>query len=111
MQITIDLKLFVLYSNRTIIIYDLHNIDKIIVTKRFYQHSDCIWGSCAFKNTFSTSDFKYGFATFSTDGSIKIWNSDNLSSSNQAPTLYCTLEVESEDMNKYKYLTSDILLI
>jgi WD40 repeat protein len=76
------------YSDRSLYVWDIRDLNKIGKYRSFINHSDCVWGVEPCPNIERQQEegdnaipFN-SFATFSSDGTIRIWNLDN----NNIPT-------------------------
>jgi WD40 repeat protein len=66
------------YSDRSLYIWDIHDLKKIGKYRSFIFHSDCVWGVEPCPNIVEKEDTLplNSFATFSSDGTVRIWNLD-----------------------------------
>lgn len=66
------------YSDRSLYIWDIHDLKKIAKYRSFIFHSDCVWGVEPCPNIIEKEETLplNSFATFSSDGTIRIWNLD-----------------------------------
>ncbi|PHZ16393.1 WD40 repeat-like protein [Rhizopus microsporus ATCC 52813] len=67
------------YSDRSLYIWDIHDLQKIGKYRSFIFHSDCVWGvePCPTIESEGSIIPANSFATFSGDGTIRIWNLDH----------------------------------
>ncbi|KAI7900323.1 quinon protein alcohol dehydrogenase-like superfamily [Cokeromyces recurvatus] len=73
-----DYKVIITYSDRSLYVWDIHDLEKIGKYRSFIFHSDCVWGVEAYPRTESSEEIlQNSFATFSADGTIRFWNLDN----------------------------------
>lgn len=66
------------YSDRSLYVWDIRDLKKIGKYRSFIFHSDCVWGVEACPNVEREDNAipLNSFATFSGDGTIRIWNLD-----------------------------------
>ncbi|KAI8884228.1 WD40 repeat-like protein [Backusella circina FSU 941] len=87
----------VIYSDRSLYIWDIRDLKKVGKYRSFLFHSDCVWGVELCPTIKADDDLPpsipvNSFATFSADGTVRIWNLDNphlvssTSTSPQSPT-------------------------
>ncbi|KAG1047122.1 hypothetical protein G6F43_010415 [Rhizopus delemar] len=83
----------IVYSDRSLYIWDIHNLKKIVKYRSFIYHSDCVWGIEPCPNI-EKDGFLIpfnSFATFSGDGTIRVWNLDRpLQPSSSSTHLTCS---------------------
>ncbi|KAI9472220.1 MAG: WD40-repeat-containing domain protein, partial [Benjaminiella poitrasii] len=75
-------KVTIAYSDRSLYVWDIHDLEKIGKYRSFIFHSDCVWGVEAFpriEREDNTTIPLNSFATFSADGTIRFWNLDSSS--------------------------------
>lgn len=67
------------YSDRSLYVWDIRDLKKIGKYRSFIFHSDCVWGVEACPNVERDDNAipLNSFATFSGDGTIRIWNLDS----------------------------------
>ncbi|KAI8047511.1 uncharacterized protein B0P05DRAFT_642271 [Gilbertella persicaria] len=67
------------YSDRSFYVWDIRDLKKIGKYRSFIFHSDCVWGiePCPNVEKEDNAIPPNSFATFSGDGTIRIWNLDN----------------------------------
>ncbi|KAI8968888.1 hypothetical protein BDF20DRAFT_826852, partial [Mycotypha africana] len=72
-------KVISIYSDRSLYIWDIHDIAKVGKSRSFIYHSDCVWGvePCPRIDYEDNAIPLNSFTTFSADGTIRIWNIDN----------------------------------
>ncbi|KAI8642645.1 hypothetical protein BD408DRAFT_416281 [Parasitella parasitica] len=76
------------YSDRSLYVWDIRDLTKIGKYRSFIFHSDCVWGvePCPTVERVDNAIPLNSFATFSADGTIRIWNLDNpIHSSSSSP--------------------------
>ncbi|KAL7334945.1 hypothetical protein PS15p_200496 [Mucor circinelloides] len=76
------------YSDRSLYVWDIRDLTKIGKYRSFIFHSDCVWGvePCPTVEREDNAIPLNSFATFSGDGTIRIWNLDNpINSSSSSP--------------------------
>ncbi|KAG0199197.1 mitogen-activated protein kinase binding protein 1 [Mortierella sp. NVP41] len=71
-----------IYSDRSIVVWDLTDYKNAVVSKSHYFHSDCVWGAeivpePAIGEHEARTFPPETFATYSADGSILFWNLDD----------------------------------
>lgn len=66
------------YSDRSLYIWDIRDLKKIGKYRSFIFHSDCVWGvePCPNVDREENAIPVNSFATFSADGTVRIWNLD-----------------------------------
>ncbi|CAO3583213.1 unnamed protein product [Absidia cylindrospora] len=94
-------KLTIIYSDRSLYIWDVTNMNKIGKYRSFIAHSDCVWGiePCPINEYDNTQDTRLpptpeatsyippnSFATFSADGTVRFWNLDHTQPSHSCST-------------------------
>ncbi|KAG2173149.1 hypothetical protein INT43_004522 [Umbelopsis isabellina] len=89
-------KVTCIYSDRSLIIWDVKHLQRIAIYRSFISHSECVWGTQMYPQQ-RTKETKingnlppYTFATHSADGTVRFWNIDNAlpaSDSTLSPTL------------------------
>lgn len=70
-------RVIAVYADRSLYVWDIRDLNKIGKYRSFIFHSDCVWGAepCP---AIEREDIPLNsFATFSADGTIRIWNLDN----------------------------------
>lgn len=89
-------KVTCIYSDRSLIIWDVKHLQRIAMYRSFISHSECVWGTQMYpqqrtKETKVSGNLPpYTFATHSADGTVRFWNIDNAlpaSDSTLSPTL------------------------
>ncbi|KAF1799444.1 hypothetical protein FB192DRAFT_1423230 [Mucor lusitanicus] len=67
------------YSDRSLYVWDIRDLTKIGKYRSFIFHSDCVWGvePCPTVEREDNAIPLNSFATFSGDGTIRIWNLDS----------------------------------
>ncbi|KAG1462663.1 hypothetical protein G6F56_005465 [Rhizopus delemar] len=76
------------YSDRSLYMWDIHDLKKIGKYRSFIFHSDCVWGIEPCPNI-KKENFIIpfnSFATFSGDGTIRVWNLDRPPNHNSSTT-------------------------
>ncbi|KAI8992303.1 hypothetical protein BDB01DRAFT_832616 [Pilobolus umbonatus] len=80
------------YSDRSLYLWDIKDLNKIGKYRSFIFHSDCVWGVESCPDMTGMEDISTipanSFTTFSSDGTIRIWNIDSpltLSSTSSSP--------------------------
>ncbi|CAM0138457.1 unnamed protein product [Umbelopsis sp. WA50703] len=89
-------KVTCIYSDRSLIIWDVKHLQRVAIYRSFISHSECVWGTQMYPHQ-RTKDNKsnanlppFTFATHSADGTVRFWNIDNAlpaSDSTLSPTL------------------------
>ncbi|KAI9317211.1 hypothetical protein BX666DRAFT_1943426 [Dichotomocladium elegans] len=79
-------KVTAVYSDRSLFLWDVHDLKKIGKYRSFIFHSDCVWGvepsPLISDNNNNAALFPpYSFATYSGDGTVRFWNIDYSSTS------------------------------
>ncbi|KAI8367338.1 hypothetical protein BD560DRAFT_399934, partial [Blakeslea trispora] len=72
-------RLTCVYSDRSLYVWDIRDLKKIGKYRSFIFHSDCVWGvePCPNIEREDNAIPLNSFATFSGDGTVRIWNLDN----------------------------------
>ncbi|CEP18800.1 hypothetical protein [Parasitella parasitica] len=81
-------RVIAVYSDRSLYVWDIKDLTKIGKYRSFIFHSDCVWGvePCPTVEHEDNAIPLNSFATFSADGTIRIWNLDNpIHSSSSSP--------------------------
>ncbi|KAI1295755.1 mitogen-activated protein kinase binding protein 1 [Mortierella claussenii] len=74
--------LICIYSDRSLYVWDIRDINNPVIVRNHLFHSDCVWGAEILPlptadNDISSNPFPADtFLTYSADGSIKFWNLD-----------------------------------
>ncbi|KAI9282726.1 WD40-repeat-containing domain protein [Sporodiniella umbellata] len=76
----------IVYSDRSLYIWDIHDLQKIAKYRSFIFHSDCVWGVEPCPNKDNTAIPAHSFATFSGDGTVRLWNLDAPITSSSSPS-------------------------
>ncbi|KAI8072555.1 hypothetical protein BC940DRAFT_292857 [Gongronella butleri] len=106
-------RLTVVYSDRSIYLWDIHHRDKIGKYRSFIAHSDCVWGVEPYPindlNTAPTSQHTSmippnSFATYSADGTVRFWNLDMLDAS---PSGTWRKNIYAKELVKMVYVDTD----
>ncbi|RCI05190.1 mitogen-activated protein kinase binding protein 1 [Rhizopus stolonifer] len=105
------------YSDRSLYIWDIHDLQKIGKYRSFIFHSDCVWGVEPCPNEENAIIPTHSFATFSGDGTIRIWNLEtSVSSTSSSPqnimspstsTYTNRRNIYSRELVKMLYVDSD----
>ncbi|KAI8370435.1 WD40-repeat-containing domain protein [Radiomyces spectabilis] len=71
-------KITVVYSDRSLYVWDVKELKKIGKYRSFISHSDCIWGvePCPMITHGTSQIPPFSFATYSSDGTVRFWNLD-----------------------------------
>jgi WD40 repeat protein len=104
MRCTKDKKVIVLYSNRTICIFETEDYKRFRVLRNFKSHCDCIWGVVPI-STETESSVQHSFITYSQDGTVRFWSSDGLEegvSGDSIPSLQETLVADPIAESRFK---------
>lgn len=66
------------YGDRSLYVWDIRDLNKIGKYRSFIFHSDCVWGvePCPNVERDDNAIPLNSFATFSADGTVRIWNLD-----------------------------------
>ncbi|KAI9287154.1 WD40-repeat-containing domain protein [Umbelopsis sp. AD052] len=78
-------KVTCIYSDRSLIIWDVKHLQRIAMYRSFISHSECVWGSeppnitdpAAYQPFTNATLPPYTFATHSADGTVRFWNIDS----------------------------------
>ena len=72
-------RVIAVYSDRSLYVWDIRDLKKIAKHRSFIFHSDCVWGvePCPNIEREENAIPLNSFATFSSDGTVRIWNLDN----------------------------------
>ncbi|KAK9761218.1 hypothetical protein K7432_014039, partial [Basidiobolus ranarum] len=77
-------KIACIYSDRSMFIWDIKNLERVGKYRSFLYHSDCVWNVETYPETINTPDSlgayipSDSFATCSSDGTIRFWNLEHL---------------------------------
>ncbi|CDH51194.1 mitogen-activated protein kinase-binding protein1 isoform 1 [Lichtheimia corymbifera JMRC:FSU:9682] len=83
-------KVTAVYSDRSLFLWDIHDLKKIGKYRSFIYHSECVWGiepcpTISDNNSNTSSSIPpNSFATYSADGTVRFWNLDHIA----APTAH-----------------------
>ncbi|KAI8900498.1 quinon protein alcohol dehydrogenase-like superfamily [Globomyces pollinis-pini] len=104
-----DVIVTIVFSNKNIMIYDLSIVKCPIIIRNLKFHSDCIWGIQRCSNIDSRdgikSNMENGFVTYSSDGTVKFWESESLLSEISKPVdMVASLLVDSTGLLKFRYI-------
>lgn len=82
------------YSDRSLYVWDIRDLTKIGKYRSFIFHSDCVWGVEACPNIERDDNAipLNSFATFSADGTVRIWNLDS-------PAIHTTSSTSSSPLS------------
>jgi WD40 repeat protein len=100
--------LVVVYSNLNLCVFDISDRKKVEELRNIKFHADCIWGVMPFTTILNSKEKKEtdGFITYSSDGSVRFWDCQSLTSPtyrHQTPLFFTTLLADSKGALKFKY--------
>ncbi|KAI7882991.1 WD40 repeat-like protein [Lichtheimia hyalospora FSU 10163] len=82
-------KVTAVYSDRSLFLWDIHDLKKIGKYRSFIFHSECVWGiepcPTITDNNNSNSIPPNSFATYSADGTVRFWNLDHIAAPSAHP--------------------------